>query len=112
MTGVGGRVLFAGFPTRRPSGGVAVQLAHVALLNAHGFDARLWLPAPRPGPTDQIDADGRPRWFPPQVPVFLADTLSLTEDDLLVVPEVPWVPGREMMIHPRLNFIQAYIMYY
>ena len=95
MSATDGRVLYAGFPTRRPSGGVAVQLAHVALLVAHGIDARLWLPAPTSGPTDQIDAQGRPRWFPPQVPVCVADTLALTQDDLLVVPEVPWIPGAD-----------------
>ncbi len=95
MSASDGRVVYAGFPTRRPSGGMAVQLAHVALLTARGFDARLWLPAPIPGPTDQIDAEGRPRWFPPQVPVCFADTLPLMQDDLLVVPEVPWTPGAD-----------------
>lgn len=79
-----GQVLYASFATPRHSGGVHVHTQHVALLRAAGRDARLWLPGP-----------DRPGWIDADVPVVHGPTTDLAADDLLVLPEVPVVPGRD-----------------
>ena len=56
---------------------------HVRLLRSVGRSAWLWIPGP-PDP---------PAWFDQTVPVLVSPTLELEEDDLLVLPEVPVVPG-------------------
>ncbi|HEY5820968.1 MAG TPA: glycosyltransferase [Propionibacteriaceae bacterium] len=56
---------------------------HVQLLRAAGHQAWLWLPTARP---DWIDAD---------LPVLVGPTLEIGAEDLLVLPEVPIVPGAD-----------------
>ena len=56
---------------------------HVRLLRSAGRSAWLWVPGPGEPPA----------WFDPTVPVLVGPTLDLEEDDLLVLPEVPVVPG-------------------
>ena len=51
------RILYAGFATRRHSGGVHVLTQHVRLLRAAGHEAWLWLPDPGDR-TDWIDDRG------------------------------------------------------
>lgn len=79
-----GRVLYTSFATPRHSGGVHVGTQHVQLLRAAGRDAWLWLPG-----TD------RPGWIEESVPVIGGPSTALDADDLLVLPEVPVVPGRD-----------------
>ena len=55
---------------------------HVRLLRAAGHDASLWVPGP-----DPLD------WLDAPVPTLVGPTLELGADDVLVVPEVPVVPG-------------------
>ncbi|MCW2811191.1 MAG: glycosyltransferase family 1 protein [Friedmanniella sp.] len=76
------RVVYASFATPRHSGGVHVQSQHVQLLRRAGRDARLWVPGP-----------DRPPWIDDDVPVDHGPTLTIAADDLLVLPEVPVVPG-------------------
>ena len=78
----GRRIVYAGFATPRHSGGVHVMIQHVQLLLAAGHRACLWLPGTE-----------RPAWFGPDVPVIFGATIDLGSDDLLVLPEVPLVPG-------------------
>jgi hypothetical protein len=77
------RVIYATFPTSRRSGGVYVMSEHVRLLSSAGRSAWLWLPGP----------DGAPAWFDETVPTLVGATLEIEADDLLVVPEVPMLPG-------------------
>ena len=79
------RIVYAGFATRRHSGGVHVMTRHVRLLRAAGHDAWLWLP----------DPDDRTDWIDPDLPVLAGPSLPLGADDLLVVPETPTVPGHD-----------------
>lgn len=79
------RIVYAGFATPRHSGGVHVLTQHVQLLRAAGRDAWLWLPDPAV----------RPVWIGPDLPVLAGNTIDLAADDLLVLPEVPVVPGRD-----------------
>lgn len=79
-----GRILYASFATPRHSGGVHVGTQHVQLLRAAGRDAWLWLPD-----------DDRPDWIEPSVPVLTGPRACVGAGDLLVVPEVPVVPGRD-----------------
>lgn len=76
-----GRILYAGFATPRHSGGVHVLTQHVQLLGASGYQAWLWLPT------------ARPAWVDATVPVLVGPTLEIGAADLLVLPEVPIVPG-------------------
>lgn len=59
------------------------MMEHVRLLRSAGRAAWLWVPGP----------DSPPTWFDPAVPVLVSPTLELEQDDLLVLPEVPVVPG-------------------
>ena len=77
-----GRIVYAGFATPRHSGGVHVMTQHVQLLAAAGHRAFLWLPGPE-----------RPSWIDAAVPVLLGAIMDLGADDLLVLPEVPLIPG-------------------
>jgi glycosyltransferase involved in cell wall biosynthesis len=77
------RIIYATFATTRRSGGVYVMSEHVRLLRSVGRDAYLWLPGP----------DAAPAWFDAAVPTLIGPTLELGADDLLVLPEVPVVPG-------------------
>lgn len=86
MTGGPGRVVYAGFATPRPSGGVHVMVQHVGLLRAAGIDARLWLPGP--GATPDWLVDG-------VTPLLAGAHLDLAAADVLVVPEVPVRPERD-----------------
>ncbi|MCU1538134.1 MAG: hypothetical protein JWP82_2485, partial [Humibacillus sp.] len=79
------RVVYAGFATRRHSGGVHVMTQHVTLLRERGLDAVLWLP----------DPDDRTDWIDPEVPVVSGPTLPIGAEDLLVLPETPTVQGRD-----------------
>ena len=79
------QIVYATFPTTRRSGGVHVMMQHVRLLSAAGYSAWLWLPGP----------DGAPDWFDDDLPVRFGPELTLGADDLLVLPEVPVVPGRD-----------------
>ncbi|WP_111768052.1 glycosyltransferase [Nakamurella deserti] len=79
------RVVYAGFATRRHSGGVHVLTQHVRLLRAAGHEAWLWLP----------DPDDRTDWIDADVPVLAGATTPIGADDLLVLPETPTVPGRD-----------------
>ena len=58
------------------------MIQHVQLLVAAGYDACVWLPG-----------TGRPEWFEPDVPVVFGAGIDIGADDLLVLPEVPLVPG-------------------
>jgi hypothetical protein len=78
---VPGRVLYASFATRHLSGGVDVHLHHIAILRSMGIEALLWLPQP-----------GTPEWMG-EVPVVTGATLEVGEDDLILFPEAPIVPG-------------------
>ena len=78
-----GRVLYAGFGTPRHSGGGHVLTQHVALLRDTGRDARLWLPDPA----------NRPDWIDRDVPIVFGAETEVGSDDVLVLPEVPVVPG-------------------
>ena len=78
-----GRILYAGFATPRHSGGGHVLTQHVTLLRATGRDARLWLP----------DPTNRPAWIDRDVPIVFGAELEVGSDDVLVLPEVPVVPG-------------------
>lgn len=82
MTSPQQRIIYAGFATPRHSGGVHVMLQHVQLLVAAGYRACVWLPGPE-----------RPAWFDPDVPVISGATAEIGAGDLLVLPEVPLVPG-------------------
>ncbi len=74
-------MLYASFATKNLSGGVHVHLQHIALLRAQGVEAALWLPQA-----------GTPAWMG-EVPVVTGATLDVDEDDLVVFPEAPVVPG-------------------
>ncbi len=76
------QILYAGFATPLHSGGVHVMTQHVQLLRAVGHCASLWLPGPR-----------RPDWIDPDVPVISGAAIEIGADDLLVLPEVPLIPG-------------------
>ncbi len=76
-------MLYAGFATPAHSGGVHVLTQHVTLLRGRGLDARLWLP----------DSGRRPGWIDPAVPAVFGAQIELAALDLLVLPEVPVVPG-------------------
>ncbi len=76
------RIVYASFATPRHSGGVHVMMQHVQLLVAEGYDACLWLPGTE-----------RPVWFEPDVPVIFGASIEIGPDELLVLPEVPLVPG-------------------
>src|SRR5258708_1715168 len=77
------RIVYATYATARRSGGVFVMSEHVRLLRTVGWSASLWLPGP----------DAAPGWFDETVPVLLGPTLDVGADDILVLPEVPLVPG-------------------
>lgn len=85
MTSSYGRIIYAGFATRRHSGGVHVLTQHVRLLRAAGHEAWLWLPDPT-NRTDWIDAD---------IPVLFGETIPVGAADLLVLPETPTIQGRD-----------------
>ena len=78
-----GRVVYASFATPHLSGGVDVHLRHIAMLRAAGTAASLWLPEP-----------GTPTWMG-DVPVVSGATLEVGEDDVVVLPEAPIVPGTD-----------------
>ena len=82
---IGRRIIYAGFATRRHSGGVHVLTQHVQLLRAAGHQAWLWLP----------DPDDRTDWIDANVPVLSGATTPIGADDLLVVPETPTIQGRD-----------------
>ncbi len=79
----GQRIVYAGFATPRHSGGVHVMTQHVQLLCAAGYQAWLWLPG-----------SDRPAWIDSDLPVIFGPSTDIGAGDLLIVPEVPLVPGR------------------
>ena len=79
------RIVYATFPTMRRSGGVHVMIQHVRLLRAAGYSSWLWLPGP----------GGAPDWFDDDLPLLFGPELALDAGDLVVLPEVPAVPGRD-----------------
>jgi hypothetical protein len=83
--GAAGRVVYAVPETAGPAGGVRICSRHVSLLLAAGVDAALWCPTPG-------YAFG---WFDERVPILPGAELELTDDDLLVLPELAVVPGRD-----------------
>ena len=56
---------------------------HVRLLQSIGRSAWLWLPGPA----------GAPAWFDETVPTLVGPTLDIGAGDVLVLPEVPVIPG-------------------
>jgi hypothetical protein len=56
---------------------------HVKLLRSAGYDAWLWVPGP----------DGLPAWLDELIPTLAGPTQDLGPEDLLVLPEVPILPG-------------------
>ena len=76
-----GRILYATFATPQLSGGVDVHRQHVGMLRAAGIEASLWLREP-----------GTPAWMG-DVPVVTGHTMEVGEDDLVIFPEAPIVPG-------------------
>jgi hypothetical protein len=58
---------------------------HVSLLLAAGVDAALWCPTPE-------HAFG---WFDDQVPILGGAELELAAEELLVLPELAVLPGRD-----------------
>ncbi len=79
------RIVYAGFATRRHSGGVQVLTEHVRLLRAAGEHAWLWLP----------DPDDRTDWIDADLPVLPGATTPIGAGDLLVLPETPTIHGRD-----------------
>ena len=79
-----GRMIYAGFATPRHSGGVAVLAQHVRLLCDLGVDACLWLPGAEPI-----------SWLDGDVATVHGPTIGVDDRDLLVLPEVPVLPGRD-----------------
>ena len=94
------RIVYAGFATRRHSGGVHVMTHHVRMLRRAGEDAWLWLPGP----------DDRPDWLDPDLPVLTGATTPIGDAELLVLPEVPIVhahdpaPGARKVILNQNHF--------
>ncbi|WP_170211921.1 glycosyltransferase [Saccharothrix australiensis] len=80
-----GRVVYAGFEVQFPVGGNRLLTEHVALLAAAGVDAYRWSPTP----------GFRYDWFDDDVPTLSGAELDLSADDLLVVPELTVLPGRD-----------------
>ncbi|MEO6999631.1 MAG: glycosyltransferase [Terracoccus sp.] len=79
------RIVYAGFATRRHSGGVHVMTQHVRMLREAGMEAWLWLPGP----------DDRPDWIDADLPVLSGATTPIGRGDLLVLPETPIVHGHD-----------------
>lgn len=79
-----GRVVCATFPSPVPVGGIRINVLHVELLREAGVDAVVWLPT-----------EERPPWFEMKVPVVTGPTLAIGADDVLMVPELPVVPGHD-----------------
>jgi glycosyltransferase involved in cell wall biosynthesis len=76
-------VIYAVKEPDSPGGGIRVQARHVELLRTAGVDAALWFRTP----------GYRLPWFDTSATVLGGDRLELTEDDLLVVPELYLLPG-------------------
>jgi glycosyltransferase involved in cell wall biosynthesis len=76
-------VIYAVKEPDSPGGGIRVQARHVELLRTAGVDAALWFRTP----------GYRLPWFDTSATVLGGDQLELTEDDLLVVPELYLLPG-------------------
>ncbi|MFE7632374.1 glycosyltransferase [Kitasatospora sp. NPDC057518] len=80
-----GRVVYASFEFQFPLGGIRVLNQQVALLRAAGVEAYRWTPTP----------GFRYTWFDDDVPTLSGMTLDLGPEDVLVLPEVSVLPGRD-----------------
>ena len=80
-----GRVIYASFEVQVPLGGVRVLSHQVSLLRDAGVAAFRWTPTP----------GFRHTWFDDDVPTLSGMNLELTQDDLLVVPEMSVVAGHD-----------------
>jgi Glycosyl transferases group 1 len=80
-----GRVIYIGAEVDIPVGGVRLATDHVALLVEAGVEAYRWTPTP----------GYRYSWFPDTVPTLSGWELDLTADDMLVLPELAVLPGRD-----------------
>jgi hypothetical protein len=80
-----GRVIYAGFESQQPLGGTRLQAEHVSMLVAAGVQAYRWSPTP----------GFRYNWFDDDVPTLSGMELDMTADDMLILPEIVVLPGRE-----------------
>ncbi|MGW1173635.1 hypothetical protein ACWD4P_07925, partial [Kitasatospora sp. NPDC002543] len=80
-----GRVIYASFEFQFPLGGIRVLNQQVALLRAAGVEAYRWTPTP----------GFRYTWFHDDVPTLSGTTLDLGPQDVLVLPEVSVLQGRD-----------------
>ncbi|MBW4718626.1 glycosyltransferase [Saccharothrix obliqua] len=96
-----GRVIYAGFETQHPIGGIRLLTEHVSLLVAAGVDAYRWSPTP----------GFRYSWFADDVPTLSGVELDLGADDVLVVPEVAVLPDRDPAPRGRrVVFVQGHYL--
>jgi hypothetical protein len=80
-----GRVIYIGAESNIPVGGIRLATDHVATLVEAGVDAYRWTPTP----------GFRYTWFEDTVPTLSGWQLDLTEDDMLVLPELAVLPDRD-----------------
>ncbi|MCP2167842.1 glycosyltransferase [Goodfellowiella coeruleoviolacea] len=80
-----GRVIYIGAESQIPVGGIRLATDHVATLVEAGVEAYRWTPTP----------GFRYTWFEDTVPTLSGWHLDLTEDDVLVLPELAVLPGRD-----------------
>lgn len=80
-----GRVVYAAFEIQFPLGGIRVLSQQVGLLREAGVQAYRWTPTP----------GFRYTWFDDDVPTLSGLNLELDEDDVLVLPEVSVIEGRD-----------------
>ena len=80
-----GRVIYTGYEYDYPVGGNRLLTDHVALLNEAGVEAYRWSPTP----------GFRYTWFEDTVPTLSGPELDLGADDMVIVPELTVLPGRD-----------------
>ncbi|MFI9503779.1 hypothetical protein [Nocardia sp. NPDC052566] len=80
-----GRVIYTGYEYQYPVGGNRLLTEHVALLDAAGVEAYRWSPTP----------GFRYNWFEDTVPTLSGAEIDLGAEDLVVVPELTVLPGRD-----------------
>lgn len=80
-----GRVIYTGYEHDIPVGGNRIITEHVALLHAAGIEAYRWSPTP----------GFRYTWFDDTVPTLSGTELDLGADDMVIVPELTVLPGRD-----------------
>lgn len=80
-----GRVIYTGYEYQYPVGGNRLLTEHVALLNAAGVESYRWSPTP----------GFRYTWFEDTVPTLSGAEIDVDADDIVVVPELTVLPGRD-----------------